>query len=92
KSFRPNSGSDVSGNAFSPETSRAAEIGLKFQSEDQRSGATLAVFDITKQNVLTTDPANPSFSIAAGEVRSKGVELDANARLGHHWRLTGTLA
>ncbi|MFX7739978.1 TonB-dependent receptor, partial [Acinetobacter baumannii] len=56
KSFRPNSGSDVSGNAFSPETSRAAEIGLKFQSEDQRSGATLAVFDITKQNVLTTDP------------------------------------
>ncbi|MFJ3317103.1 TonB-dependent siderophore receptor [Herbaspirillum huttiense] len=92
KSFRPNSGSDVSGNAFSPETSRAAEIGLKFQSEDQRSGATLAVFDITKQNVLTTDPANPSFSIAAGEVRSKGVELDANARLGHHWRLTGNLA
>jgi iron complex outermembrane receptor protein len=92
KSFRPNSGSDVSGNAFNPETSRAAEIGLKFQSEDQRSGATLAVFDITKQNVLTTDPANPSFSIAAGEVRSKGVELDANARLGHHWRLTGNLA
>lgn len=92
KSFRPNSGSDASGNAFSPETSRAAEVGLKFQSEDQRSGATLAVFDITKQNVLTTDPANPSFSIAAGEVRSKGVELDANARLGHHWRLTGNLA
>ncbi|MGO0792289.1 TonB-dependent siderophore receptor [Herbaspirillum seropedicae] len=92
KSFRPNSGSDVSGNAFSPETSRAAEAGLKFQSEDKRSGATLAVFDITKQNVLTTDPANPNFSIAAGEVRSKGVELDANARLGHHWRVTANLA
>ncbi len=92
KSFRPNSGSDVSGNAFSPETSRAAEAGLKWQSEDKRSGATLAVFDITKQNVLTTDPANPGFSIAAGEVRSKGVELDANARLGHHWRVTGNLA
>ncbi|WP_077237914.1 TonB-dependent siderophore receptor [Herbaspirillum sp. VT-16-41] len=92
KSFRPNSGSDVQGNAFSPETARAAEAGLKFQSEDQRSGATLAVFDITKQNVLTTDPSNPSFSVAAGEVRSKGVELDANAKLGRHWRLTGNLA
>ncbi|RAM64256.1 membrane protein [Herbaspirillum rubrisubalbicans] len=92
KSFRPNSGSDIHGRAFSPETSRAAEVGLKFQSADQRSGATLAVFDITKQNVLTADPSNPAFSIAAGEVRSKGVELDANAKLGHHWRLTGNLA
>ncbi|NQE49294.1 TonB-dependent siderophore receptor [Herbaspirillum rubrisubalbicans] len=92
KSFRPNSGSDIHGRAFSPETSRAAEVGLKFQSADQRSGATLAVFDITKQNVLTADPSNPAFSLAAGEVRSKGVELDANAQLGHHWRLTGNLA
>jgi iron complex outermembrane receptor protein len=29
------------------ETARAAEAGLKYQSEDKRSGATLAVFDIT---------------------------------------------
>ncbi len=92
KSFRPNTGSDANGNAFSPETARAAEAGLKFQSEDKRSGATLAVFDITKQNVLTTDPNNTAFSIAAGEVRSRGVELDANGKLGHHWRFTGNLA
>lgn len=92
KSFRPNTGSDASGNAFSPETARAGEIGLKFQSEDKRSGATLAVFDITKQNVLTVDPNNTAFSIAAGEVRSRGIELDANGKLGRHWRLTGNLA
>lgn len=92
RSFRPNTGSDAAGNAFSPETSRAGEVGLKYQSEDRRSGATLAVFDITKQNVLTADPANPLFSIAAGEVRSKGVELDVNGKPGRHWRLTGNLA
>ncbi|KAF1042746.1 MAG: Ferrichrome outer membrane transporter/phage receptor [Herbaspirillum frisingense] len=92
KSFRPNTGSDANGNAFSPETARAGEIGLKFQSEDKRSGATLAIFDITKQNVLTADPANPAFSIAAGEVRSKGVELDVSGKLGRHWRLSGNLA
>ncbi|MFL9923999.1 TonB-dependent siderophore receptor [Herbaspirillum lusitanum] len=92
KSFRPNSGSDSAGNAFSPETSRAAEAGLKYQSSDQRVGATLAVFDITKQNVLTTDPANTAFSIAAGEVRSRGVELDFNGKFAQHWRITGNLA
>jgi iron complex outermembrane receptor protein len=50
------------------------------------------VFDITKQNVLTIDPANTSYSIAAGEVRSRGVELDFNGKLTQHWRLNGNLA
>jgi len=92
KSFRPNSGSDVGGNAFAPETSRAGEVGLKWQSADGRSGATLAVFDITKQNVLTADPVNTGFSISAGEVKSHGVEFDFGGRLGHHWRVSGNLA
>jgi iron complex outermembrane receptor protein len=92
KSFRPNSGSDVNGQAFSPETARALEAGLKYESRDKNSGATLAVFDITKQNVLTIDPANTSYSIAAGEVRSRGVELDFNGKLTQHWRLSGNLA
>jgi len=92
KSFRPNSGSDASGNAFKPETSRATEAGLKYESSDKRVGATLAVFNITKQNVLTVDPANTSFSIAAGEVRSRGVELDFNGKFAQHWRVTGNLA
>lgn len=92
KSFRPNAGNDAHGNAFTPETARAGEIGLKFQSEDKRSGATLAVFDITKQHVLTTDPANPAFSIAAGEVRSRGIEFDFSGRIDRRWRVTGNLA
>lgn len=92
KSFRPNSGSDVSGNAFAPETARAAEAGLKWQSADGRSGATLAAFDITKQNVLTADPANAGFSVGAGEVKSHGVEFDFGGKLGHHWRVSGNLA
>jgi iron complex outermembrane receptor protein len=92
KSFRPNSGSDVNGNAFSPETGRAGEVGLKWQSQDRRSGATLAVFDIAKQNALTADPANAGFSVAAGEVRSKGIELDFSGKLDRHWRITGNLA
>lgn len=92
KSFRPNTGSDMSGNAFAPETSHAGEIGLKFQSEDQRSGATLALFDITKRNVLTIAPTDPDYYVATGEVRSKGIEFDFSGSISRRWRVTGNLA
>ncbi|MCA1326796.1 TonB-dependent siderophore receptor [Herbaspirillum sp. alder98] len=92
KSFRPNTGADFNSNAFAPETSRAGEVGVKWQSADGRSGATLAAFDITKQNVLTADPVNTGFSISAGEVKSHGVEFDFSGKFGHHWRVAGNLA
>ncbi|MWL90352.1 TonB-dependent siderophore receptor [Cupriavidus sp. SW-Y-13] len=92
KSFRPNPGSDANANAFSPEHGRAVEAGAKYESPDHRTTATLAVFEIRKRNVLTTDPSNPSFLRAAGEARSRGVELDVAGRIGTHWRVTGNFA
>lgn len=92
RSFRPNAGSDASGNAFAPEHGRAAEAGVKFDSTDRRTSATLAVFEIRKRNVLTTDPADAAFQVAAGEARSRGVELDVSGQLDSHWRVTGNFA
>lgn len=91
KSFRPNTGSDAAGNAFDPEKARAFELGAKWESADQRLGATAALFDITKRNVLTSDPLNSGFSVAAGEVRSRGLELDVAGRLTANWRLNASL-
>lgn len=90
-SFRPNTGSNVAGNGFDPEKSRALELGAKWESADQRLGATAALFDITKRNVLTSDPLNAGFSAAAGEVRSRGLELDLAGRLSTHWRVNASL-
>lgn len=92
RAFRPNTGSDAAGNAFSPEHGRAIEAGVKLDSDDRRIGGTLAVFEIRKRNVLTTNPADPSYSVAAGEARSRGVELDVAGRLGTHWRVSGNFA
>ncbi|MCA3231614.1 MAG: TonB-dependent siderophore receptor, partial [Cupriavidus sp.] len=92
RSFRPNAGSDAAGNAFAPEHGRAAEAGIKVDSTDRRTSATLAVFEIRKRNVLTTDPADAAFQVAAGEARSRGVELDVSGQLDTHWRLTGSFA
>ena len=91
RSFRPNTGSDVSANGFAPETGRSLELGTKWESADQRMGATAALFDIRKRNVLTSDPANAGYSVAAGEVRSRGLEFDFSGQISKHWRLTASL-
>jgi len=91
RSFRPNTGSDVAANGFAPETGRSLELGTKWESADQRMGATAALFDIRKRNVLTSDPANAGYSVAAGEIRSRGLEFDFSGQLSTHWRLTASL-
>lgn len=91
RSFRPNTGADARGASFQPESGRALELGVKWESADRRLGMTAAVFDIRKRNVLTADPAEAGFSIAAGEVTSRGLELDASGQLSRHWRVNASL-
>ncbi len=94
RSFRPNAGVDASGKSFDPQEGKAWEAGAKWQSPDQRLIASMAVFDIRKTNVLTRDPNpnNANFSVAAGEVRSRGIEADMSGKLDAHWRLTANAA
>lgn len=91
RSFRPNVGTDFATNSFNPETGRALELGTKWESADQRMGATAALFDIRKRNVLTADPGNSGFSAAAGEIRSRGVEFDFAGQVTTHWRLNASM-
>lgn len=87
RSFRGNTGTDVNGQAFDPQRSRALEAGWKFQRTDGRLGATVAAYDIVKTNVLTASSV-PGYSVAAGEVKSTGLDADVYGQLDLHWRLT----
>ncbi len=91
RSFRPNTGSDFAGQSFKPETGHAFELGTKWESVNQRMGATAALFHIHKRNVQTSDPVNLGFSIATGEVRSRGLEFDFTGQLSTRWRLNASL-
>ncbi|WP_231512185.1 TonB-dependent siderophore receptor [Paucibacter sp. KBW04] len=91
KSFRPNVGTDFGGQAFAPESGRALELGAKWESIGQRMGLTAALFDIRKRNVLTADPVNTGYSIAAGEVGSRGLELDFTGQVSSAWRVNASL-
>ncbi|WP_311968985.1 TonB-dependent siderophore receptor [Pseudomonas baltica] len=92
ESFIPNSGTASNGSTFEASQAHQWETGLKYQPNDAVL-LTLAAFDITKTNVLTQELVNgviTGFNQATGEVRSRGIEAEAKARLGEHWDLLGS--
>lgn len=90
RSFRPNTGVDRSGRPFAFQDGEGYEVGAKLDLFEGRMSATAALFTITRSNVLTTDPADQNFSIAAGEVRSRGFDLSVAGYLTPGWRVIGT--
>lgn len=70
---------------FDPESGINKEIGLKLDLFDRRLSGTVALFNLTRENVLqviaSDDPLKPIFNLS-GEERSKGVEIDIAGRIG----------
>jgi iron complex outermembrane receptor protein len=92
QSFVPNSGTDFEGNVFNPERGKGWETGIKAELLNRKLFATLAYFDIIKQNVSTADPINPFFSVATGEQRSRGVEFDISGQILPGWNILASYA
>jgi iron complex outermembrane recepter protein len=92
KSFFPNSGTDARGNPFVPERGLVYEVGVKLSLAAGRLQGAVAVFDLTRSGVRTTDPQNPNFMIQVGEQNSRGWETDWNGRLGFGLNLLGSYA
>ena len=80
-SFLPVAGTDFRGQSFKPTTGEQYEAGIKYEPQGWRALFTASVFQITQQNVLTTDPVNVGYSVQDGEVRSRGIELEAKANI-----------
>jgi iron complex outermembrane recepter protein len=60
---------------------------LKADVFDGRLTSALSFYNLTRENVNTTDPVNPFFSIQTGEQRSRGVEWDGRFRILPGWEL-----
>lgn len=76
QSFSPQSGTDARGKAFDPEHGQQYEAGIKYQPPGYNTLFTAAVFDLTRQNLLTADLQNPTYSVQVGAARSRGIELE----------------
>jgi len=76
QSFEPVESS--TGVNYDPTEGEQYEAGLRYAPDNRNLSATLSVYDLTQQNVLTTAPTGGP-QIQEGEVRSRGAELEARA-------------
>ncbi|NBJ12581.1 TonB-dependent siderophore receptor [Microvirga arsenatis] len=81
RTFNPVIGSDFFGQSFAPETGQQYEVGLKYRPAFVDALITVSLFDLTRQNVNTSDPEHSFFEVQLGEVRSRGVEVEAQANI-----------
>ncbi|WP_414158288.1 TonB-dependent siderophore receptor [Pseudomonas sp. BNK-45] len=92
RSFKPNTGASRLGGGFAPEKGKSYEMGIKWEALDQQLSVDAAIYQIEKRNVLTTDPVDSTFSVAAGEVRSRGFDVNVAGNLSPEWRVIGGYA
>ena len=92
KSFLPNFSTDASGDVLPPEEGESFEVGIKVDVVPGRLSSTLAFFDITKQNVATADPVIPNASVATGEQRSRGFDIDLTGEILPGWNAIASYA
>ncbi|MEM1241266.1 MAG: TonB-dependent siderophore receptor [Cyanobacteria bacterium P01_H01_bin.26] len=92
RSFSPNATRTATGDIIEPEEGEQFEVGARAELLDGRFIASVAYFNITKQNVATPDPNNFLFSIASGEQNSQGVEIDLIGEISPGWNLVANYA
>ncbi|MES2026189.1 MAG: TonB-dependent siderophore receptor [Pseudomonadota bacterium] len=92
ESFQPQSGSDRAGNRFDPTTGRQYEVGVRYQPKGSNTLLSAVVYQLTRQNVTTTDPTDNAYQVQTGEVRSRGLELEAKVQVTRSFGLVAAYA
>ncbi|WP_343741829.1 TonB-dependent siderophore receptor [Herbaspirillum huttiense] len=90
ESFTPTTGTSFGGDMLKPERAKQYEAGVKYAPVNTNALFTLAVFDLRRQNVATTDLAHAGYSVQTGAARSKGVELEGKLSLTEGLSLTSS--
>lgn len=78
ESFLPSLGTGPDGEAFDPETGMQWEAGARYQPPGTNSYLTVALFDLTRENFLQTDPETFQ-QVQTGEANSQGIEIEGVA-------------
>lgn len=87
RSHSPNIGHSVSNSTYDAEIAEQFEVGIKQELIKNRLNATLAVFDLKRTNILTTDPLDPTLQVLTGKQASQGVEFDLAGTILPGWKL-----
>ena len=90
ESFEPTSGSTKEGKPFDPSRGKQYETGVKYVPKDMPVVLTAAIYQLTKNKNLTSDPNDSTglYSVQTGEIRSRGLELEAKAAVNENINVT----
>ena len=81
ESFNPTTDTnELTGEPFDPEFGEQIELGLKYQPLDSGAFFAMAVYDLTKKNVIVSDQNNVKYQV--GEINALGLEMEAMLSLG----------
>ena len=92
--FLPQSLNRSAGGPFPPEKGNQIELGAKGEFLNGKLISTIALYQITKTNVLNGDPTDPTGTrrIITGEARSRGVELTLAGNITNDWNILANYA
>ncbi|WP_138464243.1 TonB-dependent siderophore receptor [Poseidonocella sp. HB161398] len=89
-SFLPVAGTDTAtGDAFEPLTAEQYEIGVKYAPQAFPGLFTLAVYDITQDNTITTNTVNEKYQ--NGRTEAQGIEFEAKFRPLPNWNVVAAI-
>jgi len=84
-SFKPNLDENDNYKIYDPVKGKGYEIGTKFNLFDERLSATIAAFQISKNNALRT--LNDGTTAASGKEQSKGIDAQINGAISDQTKL-----
>ncbi|MGL9734579.1 MAG: TonB-dependent receptor domain-containing protein [Symbiopectobacterium sp.] len=74
-------GDDGKGNPYKPTMGKQTEVGMKYTPHGFNGYATVALYNLVRDNVSTTDREHPGRSAQTGQVRSRGIELEMSGEV-----------
>ncbi|MBP8931120.1 MAG: TonB-dependent siderophore receptor [Paracoccus sp.] len=89
-SFDPEIGNDDQGNALKPTTGKQWELGVKYEPTNFNGLFSAAIYDLRQENV--TRYLGAGVVRQTGEVKSRGLELEATAEITEAWDLRASYA
>ena len=88
-SFEQARGGNAGEPAFEPTEGEQFEVGLKQEFFDGRAIATVALFDLTQENLVQPDPNDPTRRVQIGEANTRGVEFEVSGEVIDGLRIIG---
>ena len=79
----------ANGTPLPAQSAQQWELGVKGEFFEKKLTTTASVYQITKNNIPTTDPSDPNFYVAVGQARSTGFEYQVAGEILKGWNLIG---